>query len=155
MASQRAPIVIGFFILALCIVPISANAITVVRSLDFGEAVVTDNSASRSIHLSSAGHYTAEAPFIVIEAPQAGTYKLNDLPPSTAIAGVNVSIEQQMEGPGEDFVIDNFDVDAPSSTTPDGELTIHLGARLQTSGNGQAYQPDSRFESVMMITVQY
>ena len=133
----------------------AAADVTTTQELDFGEAVITGNDVPYAINLQSNGNYTSDGVFIFVEDPQEGIYFVDGLPPNTAITSVTVVVDQQMIGPGEDFTIDNFDIDAPSTSNENGEITINLGARLQTSGTSLPYVHNADFESIMTITINY
>ena len=87
--------------------------------------------------------------------PNEGQYQFENLPPSTSIASINIIVDQQMIGPGEDFIIDNFEIDAPSSTNSNGELPIGLGARLRTTGTSQNYLNSADFNSTLTIEINF
>lgn len=132
-----------------------AQTVTAINDLDFGEAIVTNNSGQYSINVQANGFFTADSAFIFIENPREGFYKVRDLPPSILITNISVSIDQQMNGPGEDFIIDNFDISAPSFSDANGELDIYLGARLRTSGNNNNYLYNSTFRSTLTLFINY
>ena len=132
-----------------------AQTLTVVEELDFGQAVVTDNSSQYSVNIQANGNYSADSVFIFLQVPSEGVYQFDGLPVSTAISNISITVDQQMIGPGEDFIIDNFDIDAPSSTSPIGELEVRLGARMRTTGSSQQYLHNSDYDSVLTITITY
>ncbi len=132
-----------------------AQSFSVLKELDFGEAVVTDNHSRYSITVRSNGSYTANNIFILLRNPTEGLYHIEGLPVSTAITDISIEVDQQMIGFGEDFTIDNFNIKADSSTDSNGVLDVSVGARLRTSGSGQNYMYDAQFESAMTITINY
>ncbi len=134
---------------------VCAQDVNVLKELDFGEAVVRDNLSQRSIIVQTNGSFSADSAFIILQNPTEGLYQVTNLPPSTVITSILITVDQQMIGPGEDFIIDNFDIDAPSSSNSNGELDISVGARLRTTGSGQNYLYDAQFESALTLEINY
>ncbi len=133
----------------------SAQTITTTQNLNFGEGVVTDNDAQHVIMLQFDGTLTNDPEFLFVTVPQEGIYQLAGTAPLTAISSVVVTVDQQVLGPGQDFTIDNFDIDAPATTDGSGEATIRIGARLRTSGTSINYTPSALFNGQFTITVNY
>ncbi len=139
-----------------CLIPygaIYAQSVTVLKELNFGEAVVTSNSAQYSIDVRSNGSFFGDSVFVFLTQPTEGIYRIEGLPVSTNVANVTIQVDQQMIGPGTDFIIDNFDIDAGETTNSSGELLINLGARLRTTGNGQNYLHNATFNSALTVTI--
>lgn len=132
-----------------------AQNITVTQELSFGEGIVTDNSIQQSLTMEFDGDYTADPGILLVTPPQPGIYLLEGVIPFTAISNVTVTVDQQMNGPGEGFTIDNFDINYPPNVDANGEAVIRLGARMRTSGNSNAYSESSIFQSEMTLNVIY
>lgn len=130
-------------------------SLVVTQPLSFGEAVVSDNSRQYFIDARSDGTFLADNVFIFLQPPQEGIYQFTGLPPSTVINNISITVEQQMIGPGEDFIIDNFDIEAPESSDINGELVVRVGAFIRTTGSNRPYGFSARFESAMVITVDF
>lgn len=143
------------FLLCLFAMPASAQNITVVKELNFGEAVVTNNSSPHSITIQTNGSFTASNAFVFLEIPTEGQYVFENLPVNTTVSSITVQVDQQMIGPGEDFIIDNFDIDGETITDDAGELEFNLGARLRTTGSGANYLQNADFESALTITINF
>lgn len=144
-----------YLLLVIGIENAAAQSITTVRDIDFGEAVVRDNTAQFSVQVNADGTYSADPEFSFVSLPVEGEYLATGLPAGVAIINITVTVDQQMLGLGEDFIIDNFDIDAPANADGFGELPISLGARLRTTGSGSTYMPATNFSSVMTLTVNY
>lgn len=132
-----------------------AQNIATDRTLSFGEGIVTDNSAPYSISLQADGDYVADPAIVLMTPPQPGLYKLTEMIPLTVITNVTITVNQQMLGPGQDFTIGDFDIEAPDESDIDGEAIIELGATITTSGNGAAYTDNANYEAEMTLNVFY
>lgn len=151
-----------FFIFITCILclsffgkPIKAQIITTIQDINFGEAVIFENDTQYEILVNANGSYSSDPQFSFVDFPQRGEYFVSGLPNNVLILNINVTVDQQLQGLGEDFIIDNFDIDAPTNASPSGDLTIFLGARLRTTGSGISYNPSTTFNSIMTLDVIY
>lgn len=133
----------------------NGTSLVVTQPLDFGTAIVTDNSRQHFIDIQSNGTYIADNIFVFLDTPQEGIYTISGLPPLTAINNITVNVDRQMIGPGEGFIIDNFDIEAPESTDLNGEIVITLGAFMRTTGSNRNYGFSARFESAMTLTLDF
>ena len=133
--------------------PAQAQTITPVQNLSFGEGVVTDNSAQHSIIIQADGTLMNDPEFRFVTLPQEGIYNLTGAAALAPITSVLVTVDQQVIGPGQDFTIDSFDIDAPANTDGSGAATIRIGARLRTSGTSINYTPSALFNGQFTITV--
>ena len=131
-----------------------AQSLAETQSLDFGEGLISDNSAQRAINLQANGAFTNDPEIFFVTTPQVGIYALTGATPLLPF-NVGIVVDQQVIGPGEDFTIDNFDIDAPAATDGSGEATIRVGARLRTSGTGTPYTVSSAFAGQFTITVTF
>ncbi len=148
----------NLFFLVFCLFTnnLSAQTIATTQPLDFGTSVITNNDAPRQITVQTNGAYFSDPEFSIVIPPVPGNYLLTDAgAPFTLITTVNITVDQQMIGAGQDFVIDNFDISHPGSTNGAGELPIIIGARLTTTGSGIAYTPNETFTSSMTLDVIY
>ncbi len=133
----------------------NAQSVTVINELNFGEAVVTNNSNQHSINLQSNGHFTADSPFIFLQDPKEGLYRVDGLPPLTAITNISITVDQQLMGFGDGFVMDNFDISAPPTSDVNGEIEIYLGARLRTTGTNRNYLYNSVYQGSLTLFINY
>lgn len=113
--------------------------VTEIQALDFGEWIVAGNNSVDSVTVQTNGAYSSTAGIIMLSPPQEGMFLFDNLPTSSAINSVIITMTQPMTiGGGEVFTVDNFTTIAPD-TNPSGETIITIGARAVTSGNGNAY----------------
>lgn len=134
-----------------------AQSIGTTRALSFGEAVLMDNTAQRSIVLDQDGSYTNDSEYVFTTfTPVSGIYELTGDAPNRPIASVTITVDQQLIGPGGFlFTIDNFDIDHPATTNGLGEATIRVGARIRSSGLGGLYPGSGTFTGDLEISVNY
>ena len=132
-----------------------AQNIMTVQDINFGQAVVLDNSAVYEINVGADGSNSSDPEFSFVTLPSRGEYYVSGLPSNALILNININVDQQLQGLGEDFIIDNFDIDAPTNASPAGDLTVFLGARLRTTGSNIAYNPSTTFNSIMTMDVIY
>ncbi len=133
-----------------------AQVITTLQPMSFGTAIVTNNDIPHEINLAADGSYSADSEFVFLSPPQQGIYRLVVFPPSiTNINSIFVTIDQQMQGAGEDFIIDNFDIDSAPQTSILGDLEIEIGARLRTTGSGVNYTPLATYNALMTLNIIY
>lgn len=133
--------------------PASAQSISLVQELDYGEAVVKDNDSQHSLIVNASGGVSADAEFAVIVSPQEGVYRLTGATAFQPISSVIVTVDQQVLNAGEQFIIDNFDIDFPATADINGEAIISVGARLRTSGTGTPYTGSTTFNGFLTLAV--
>lgn len=141
--------------LALCLAgasPVRAD-ISVIQALDFGEWVVTNNAAPRSVSVATDGSYNHAPQLIMLNPPQEGIYLIDGLPPGGTINSIDVTMIQPMQHGGQSFTMDNFDTVAADPDI-DGETTLTLGARASTGGGGGGY-PDGTYNGQLLITINF
>jgi hypothetical protein len=122
-----------------------------IQALDFGRWAITSNSASYHITVQTDGSYSNSSQLVMLEPPQQGIYQVDGLPPNADILSVDVTMVQPLQGGGEEFTMDNFQVIAPDANGL-GVTTITLGARANTSGNGGSYS-DGPYSGVLEIEI--
>ena len=135
--------------------PAAAQSINTVQDLSFGEAVLTNNMAPREIILSEDGSFSNDPEYLFVTTPEPGIYRVVGQTPLRTITSVTVVVNTQPSGGGRQFIIDNFDVDHPSSTDVAGEATIRVGARFRSTGDGTTYPVQTTFNGDLQITVNY
>ena len=130
-----------------------AQSIEIVRQIDFGEVIVKNNDSVHEINVSHFGGYSADPAFIFLSTPLSGIYRLRGATPGQTISNVTITVTQQVTTGGQQFNIDNFDIDYPSIVDGSGEALIRVGARLRTSGNGLMYYNLTDFLGFMDLEV--
>jgi len=129
-----------------------AQSIVRVQEMDFGEAVVKRNDAQYSMMVTSAGNLSADSNFIHVAPIAEGVYRLTGAAANRPIT-VNITVDQQMITAGQQMIIDNFDIDAPTQTDASGEALIRVGARVRTNGNGVNYIGDADYLALMTLSI--
>ena len=153
---MRILLFLALFLAVLC--PVSgafAQSISTTQALDFGEAVLLDNTAVREIILDQDASYSSDPEYVFVTNPVPGIYQLTGELPFRAIVSVTIVVDQQMLGAGHQFTIDNFDIDHPPATNGSGEATIRVGARMQSSGTGSTYPTSTSFVGDLELSVNY
>jgi hypothetical protein len=145
-------LLVGFFFLGTSA---QAQTITTTQALDFGEAVILANDAQYEIVVSHNGSYSVDPQISLVTPPTEGIYQLSGAPALQLITAINITVTQQMIGAGEDFIIDNFDINNNPQTDASGDLTVEVGARLRTSGTGNPYLDATTYNSVMTMDIIY
>jgi hypothetical protein len=118
-------------------------AISELQAFDFGHWVVANNNSVQTITVPPSGPYSHTAGLIMISPPQPGRYEVSGLPSNGVVLSINVTmIDPLARGGGNNFTMDNF---ATSHIGPDvnGILTLRLGARAVSSGDGIPYVDDT------------
>lgn len=144
-----------FFVGFLISSPAQAQTITTIQPLDFGEAVVFDNNAQYELIVTRTGNVSSDPQFSIIEPPTEGIYLLSGAPARQRITTININVDQQMVGTGENFIIDSFDIRHNPQTDNSGELMVEVGARLLTTGSGIPYTAATSFNAVMTMDIIY
>lgn len=133
-----------FFALLAAMLAGSANAwadLTELQPMNLGRWVITKNDSKYSIIINTDGSYSSAPQLIMLDPPQPGIYRIDDLPKSMPITNVTVTVFDPLDGGGQSFLLDGFQVLAPD-TNDDGEATLTVGLRIRTSGNGEGYGDD-------------
>ena len=148
-------VIIALMAISICLAPNAmAQTLTQTQPLSFGDGVITDNLAQHEIVLMSDGTFTNDPEIIIGTSPREGIYLLTGAPQSAAMT-VMITLDQNINGPGQDFFLDNFDIDAPATTDLAGSATIRVGGRMRTSGNGILYNASSSFTGLFTIEVDF
>lgn len=147
-----------FAVLSIIFIPMASNSVqaqTIAEEqvLDFGEAVFKYNNMVYEIVLLADGTLTNDPSIVFVTSPQIGRYRISGLTPFEPITSVTITVDTQVIGAGEDFTIDNFDINHPATADGSGEAIIYLGARLRTSGSGTHYNPSTSFSGSLVLTV--
>lgn len=133
----------------------SARAdMTELQPMNLGRWVITKNDTNYSIIINTDGSYSNASQLLMLEPPQPGIYRIEDLPKSTPIASVTATVFDPLDGSGQSFLLDNFQVLAPASTNGDGEATVTVGLRVRTSGNGQGYS-DNVYNGALQLDIHF
>lgn len=150
-----------FYLLCTAITLIAATApdcfaqtITPLQNMTFGLGVVRNNNAQHFVTVEPDGDFTHSSDIILINDPQEGIYELTGADALSAIT-VTATLNQNILGPGQDFTLDNFNIDAPTSTDVNGEVVVNVGARMRTSGTSIDYNPSSSFTGSFVLTITY
>lgn len=153
---MRTYLLIGLLLVALCAsMNAYAQSISVTQALSFGEVVLTDNNAQHEIVIANNGTYTNDPEYLFVTTPDVGIYQLTGDLPNRPIASVTVTVDQQMQGGGQQFTIDNFDISHPAQTNASGEALITVGARIRSSGTGVPYFNSQAFNAILTLSVNY
>lgn len=134
---------------------VKAQVIVTLQPMSFGTAVVGNNDSQHEIIINTDGTYSADPAFSIIIPPNEGRYLLTLGTPNALVTNINVNVDQQMNGVGEDFIIDNFTFSNPPQLSLAGDLNIEIGARLRTTGSGTNYSPANSFASIMTLDIIY
>lgn len=117
----------------------AAQTITQNTQLRFGRIVMHNNGAQRDLRLLDSGGYTADAGYYIIDqAPQLGSYTIEDQTPNALMDIVFTPIGNLQPGGGGAFftLVDFFTVPPLVVTNGDGDATFQVGATLRSSGFG-------------------
>lgn len=145
-----------FFVFMLCVQSASlaqAQTISPVQDLSFGQAIVTNNNSQHEIIIVPGGGFSNDPEISFITTPVAGVYRLTGATPFQVIDSVVITVDQQMIGAGEDFVLDNFSVTHPPQADNFGNALIDVGARMRTTGNFNTYMSSTTFTGMFTIDV--
>ena len=143
----------------LVLIPNSANSqplIEELQRLNFGTLAVSANtSVSRFILPQTGNSSQIEGQFVLVSSGTPGTYRLSGFPAFTPLsASLNDSSLTAAEvGISELLTTDNYDVSQPT-TDAQGNAELSVGARLNTSGNGNSYA-DSTYSGSTTLRIEY
>lgn len=142
-----------FLLVFMPVMPCFAQTVTELQELSFGRGIVKNNNSVREIVISPAGTFTNDSEIVFIDDPERGIYRLTGATPFQTITSVNVTVNQQMIGAGEDFTLDAFNPSFPAQTDTNGEAIINLGARMRTTGSSINYQSSTIFGGILTLEV--
>ena len=143
----------------LVLMPNSASSqplIEELQGLNFGTLAVSANaSVSRFIFPQTGNSSQIEGQFVLVSSGTPGSYRLSGFPAFTPLsASLNDSTLTVAEvGISELLTVDNYDVSQPT-TDAQGNAELSVGARLNTSGNGNSYG-DSTYSGSTTLRIEY
>ena len=115
------------------------------QRLNFGTLAVSANtSVSRFIFPQSGSGSQIEGQFFLVAAGTPGSYRLSGFPAFTPLSVTldDSTLTVTEVGISESLTVDDYEVSQPT-TNAQGNAEVSLGARLNTSGNGNGYGDDS------------
>ncbi len=119
--------------------------LTQVHDLNFGLFGMHDNKSVHTITVSPDGTVVADPVFAFAIQPQAGEYRLTEMPTNEALT-IELS-SQETAAPTVTtsplFTVKDFTANNPVTTDGSGNALVLVGASLLTSGAGPYYQTDS------------
>ena len=131
-----------------------ANIIEI-QPLDFGQWAITNNSGIKYITIQPDGSVTHSPELVNFnKTPQQGVYRVDGLPPSTAINAVNVNMIDPLQGGNQVFTMNNFQVVYDPVSNISGEINITLGATARTTGTGVPYD-DAVYNGTLQLDIYY
>lgn len=131
------------------------SALIEIQPLDFGEWAITNNTAINHITVNPDGSFSSSPSLInIIQPPQEGLYRVDSLPPSTAILSVNVTMIAPLTGGNQPFTMDTFQVIHDPMTNVSGEVNITLGASAKTNGSTVPYD-DAVYTGTLQLEINY
>ena len=126
------------------------------QRLSFGTLVVSNNSSVSRFTVPKTGrNITVEGQFAQIAAGSPGRYRFTGFPAFTSLS-ISLDITTLTTGANnfpEPLTVDSYDIDN-ITTDADGEAELSLGARLNTSGSGNAYV-DAPYSGTTTLRVDY
>lgn len=126
------------------------------QRLNFGTLAVSNNtSISRFTYPHTDRSLRFEGQFVLIARGTPGRYRFSDFPAFTSLSvSLNVSsLTTGVSGFPESLTVDSYDFNEVT-TDAQGEAELSLGARLNTSGNGDAYV-DAPYSGITTLRVDY
>ena len=153
----RSALYLGVYILSLT--PYSVHSqplIEELQRLNFGILAVPANETVSQYTFPQTGNsVTVDGQFILIATGTTGIYSLSGFPAFTPLSiSLNDSTLATSEvGISESLAVDNYDVSQPT-TDEQGNAELSLGARLNTTGNGNGYG-DAIYEGRAMLRIEY
>jgi hypothetical protein len=130
-------------------------AITEIQPLDFGQWAITNNTGFKTITVNPNGSFSNSTGLVnIVRPPQQGIYRVDGLPPFTAVASVNVTMIDPMQGGNQDFTLESFQVVYDPTTNSSGEVNITLGATAKTTGTGVPYD-DAVYNGTLQLDINW
>ncbi|MDB3936398.1 DUF4402 domain-containing protein, partial [Granulosicoccus sp.] len=126
------------------------------QRLNFGTLATSDNSSVSRFTFPRTGRNIAiEGNFALITRGSLGQYRFSGFPAFTSldISLDTTSLTTGASGFPESLIVDSYDID-DITTDSQGEAELFLGARLSTSGNGNAYV-DAPYTGTSTLRVEY
>ncbi len=135
--------------------PVSAQDVTEIVPLSYGEIALTSYSNVARITITGAGSISTNSYVYLISQPTRGEYAVTGAPPNSAYT-ITPPLSVNVQGPGgRFFTLDNFEI-SPALPVTDalGEDTFYMGARLQSQGGGVIYM-DGAYDGVVVLTLAF
>lgn len=131
------------------------SAITEIQPLDFGQWAITNNTGFKTITVNPNGSFSNSPGLVnIVRPPQQGVYRVDGLPPFTAVASVNVTMIDPMHGGNQVFTLESFQVVYDPTTNSSGEVNITLGATAKTTGTGVPYD-DAVYNGTLQLDINW
>ncbi len=125
------------------------------QPLNFGTWAITNNVGFKLITVNPDGSFSSSPGIInIIVAPTQGIYRVDSLPPSTAILSINATELAPLTGGNQDFTLTAFQVVHDPVTNVSGEVNITLGATARTTGTGVPYD-DAVYTGTIQLEINY
>ncbi len=125
------------------------------QPLNFGQWAVTNNTGIKFITVNPDSTFSSSPGLInIVVPPTHGIYRVDGLPPSTAINSINVSMIAPLSGGNQDFTLDTFQVIYDPVSNVSGEINITLGASAKTTGTGVPYD-DAVYIGTLQLEINY
>jgi len=143
---------------ALCLAfapSVYAQSVNVIQPIRFGTWYITNNSSQHEVTVNTDDTSSHSPQLVPVRPPQKGIYQLTGLPISTPVTSINVTQGQALSGMGSEVItMNDFQVEADSSTDPSGALALTLGATARTSGSGFGYGR-GMFTGLINVEINY
>lgn len=143
------------FLLACCAsANVSAQDITEVVPLSFGEIVIPSFASVARVTISPSGGFNTNSNVYLLSNPQRGEYTVSGAPPNTFYT-ISVPASIVLVGPGSvTFTLDNLAATPgpPYQTDALGNDNFFISGRLQSQGGGVNYF-DGTYDSNLPITL--
>ena len=125
------------------------------QPLNFGTWAITNNTGIKFITVNPDGSF-ASSPGVVniLVPPTQGIYRVDSLPPFTAINSVTGTMLAPMSGGNQDFNLDTFQIIYDPVTNASGEINITLGVSAKTTGTGVPYD-DATYNGTIQLDINY
>lgn len=133
----------------------ASAAIIEIQPLNFGQWAITNNTGFKTVVVNTNGSFSSSPGlFNIVIPPTQGIYRVDSLPPFTAINSVTASMLLPMTGGNQNFTLDNFQVIYDPTTNSSGEVNITLGATARTTGTGVPYD-DATYSGTIQLDINY
>lgn len=153
----RCTIIVMVLVLLALIFPGSALAqVTTLQTFHFGEFIIRRNDAFYQITVRADGSYTYNTiGLTMLTAPRQGIYDIGGFTPGTAVASVDVSQIAPLTNGRSNLDMILFYDSHDAAVDGSGYVTVNVGATLQTSGDGSAYDLNSTYSGTIQIQVNF
>ena len=124
--------------------------------LNFGTLAISANTSVSRFTLPQTGNNAQiEGQFVFVNAGSPGSYRLSGFPAFTPLSVTlnDATLTVAEVGISEILAVDNYDASQPT-TDAQGNAEVSVGARLNTSGNGNAYE-DASYTGNATMRIEY